>query len=362
MACRGKRSAGNLIASVFGCLTLAVPRGAAAEPPPLDLTWTAPASCPAGKEVSLRVASLLGSSPENPKSRLTAVGVVVESAQGFALDLSLESGGVTSRRKLRGADCATLADAAAIVLAVAIDPRALDREPVTPPAPDPPPDPKPVDPPKPSPLPAPFVPPPAPASPRPTILPRVPSAQSESLYAALGGSIRTLVDIGSLPGATPALELALELWLDAYRIEAAFLILPDATAEAENRPTKGARFSFLGGVLDGCRSLVPWAVRRERASLDLTFSACVGLEAGAMNGDGFGVALPEEASAFWIAPRASLPLRLELVPPLGLRLQPELIVPLDPRSFVLRLDVANTVVHRPTPVAGRFGGAIDFVF
>jgi hypothetical protein len=97
---------------------------------------------------------------------------------------------------------------------------------------------------------------------------------------------------------------ALALRIGAYRVEGGVEASfgSDATL-AGTDDTKGADFSLVVGTLVACRALLPWRPEWPVPALEPTLHACVGLEAGAMTGEGFGVADPETGTAPWVAPR-----------------------------------------------------------
>jgi hypothetical protein len=112
-------------------------------PPSADaipLAWDAPAECPDEAAVRARVAGLLAAS----NVETIAPGFVISArvrttAEGYRLDLDLGEG----QRQIEARECGELADAAALIVAIAIDPFALaSAEPAlepAPPEPDPPP-------------------------------------------------------------------------------------------------------------------------------------------------------------------------------------------------------------------------------
>ncbi|MCY0992641.1 hypothetical protein OV203_36215 [Nannocystis sp. ILAH1] len=98
---------------------------AAAEPPPgLALDWTAPPGCPDQAEVYARVVRRTGQEAAD-RASLTARGTVREAAPG-RWSLTLELAGATGggRRELSAPRCEELVEAAALVVAIAVDPRA----------------------------------------------------------------------------------------------------------------------------------------------------------------------------------------------------------------------------------------------
>lgn len=132
----------RVTASFFGVmLGLALPCAAAAEP--LALDWDAPNGCPDEDDVEKLVSQRLGEHSTTSTSQLSASGRVVRTPAGFALTLSTPTG----ERRLESARCDELAQSAAVILALLIDPRAIPQTPPAAkpePAPDPSPEPEPV--------------------------------------------------------------------------------------------------------------------------------------------------------------------------------------------------------------------------
>jgi len=127
----------------------------------LELRWTAPATCPSQEDVQARIDGLLRA-PGKPASSVEqgahASAKLSALRSGFKLVLTLSGDGLGGTRTLTGKDCAELAETAAFLIAVAIDPSLPGAEP---PAAEPaPPREPPVVPPPPEAPPAP--PPPAP--------------------------------------------------------------------------------------------------------------------------------------------------------------------------------------------------------
>ncbi|HYJ10717.1 MAG TPA: hypothetical protein VEX18_16960, partial [Polyangiaceae bacterium] len=158
----------------------------------LELAWTAPTSCPSQVEVQQRIDSLLGPSSARTTARATAL--ITATRAGYQLKLTL-SGGVEGSRRLSGKDCNALAESAAFLIAVAIDPSLPGTQPV----PDPPPPPAPPAEEQP-----PAAPAPTPTPPLPAPLP-APTRSAWFHAAGFGGLWRALdpvqVQLGGALGA-----------------------------------------------------------------------------------------------------------------------------------------------------------------
>lgn len=85
----------------------------------IDVRWEAPAGCPDRDALTARLDARIGPDAQGPAS---VHGTVVMSATGYALALELVVAGEASQRALEAATCEELVDAAALIVAVALDP------------------------------------------------------------------------------------------------------------------------------------------------------------------------------------------------------------------------------------------------
>ncbi len=99
-------------------------RDVRAAEPDAWLRWRAPADCPRAAEVEARVATLLGGSA-SAAAELRVVGEVRRDGQRWVLRLVARRGGGAQRRTLYHEDCAVLGEAAALLVALAVDPGAV---------------------------------------------------------------------------------------------------------------------------------------------------------------------------------------------------------------------------------------------
>lgn len=286
----------------------------------LRLDWQAPAGCPDGEALRARVVDLVGAEATRQTS-LGARARVKGRAGRWTLELALEREGGEDRRTLSDPDCRALSEAAALVLAVAIDPQVRFSGPVpedSPPAdPSVPPDSLVPLPPG-EPAPTPTVPPvpsdisidtenvatanvatanvaspviAAPPEPAPSPSPRPRKLQLGLRLGAGLGFTRLL------PGPHAALDLGLGLEGRGWRVELAGLFVPPVRGVAASDPGIGGVFRLGAGELRGCG--VPGLRGRP-----LVFPLCVGLQFGAMYGRGTsGLPVPLAARSPWIATR-----------------------------------------------------------
>jgi hypothetical protein len=121
-------------------LTIFVPSRAMA----FELSWEAPAGCPAAAEIEANVARIVGLREKRP---VTVRALAREVDGGWRLDLHTRTNDEEGERELRGASCAEVASAAVVVIALTIDPEVMALPPPPPPLPPPPPPPPPPAPP-----------------------------------------------------------------------------------------------------------------------------------------------------------------------------------------------------------------------
>lgn len=110
-----------IVAAVLPASSLAAP----AEPRAVDLRWEAPDGCPPADEVRGEIARLLGASEQHQPIE---VEIAVARAGGARLRLDLRIRAPSpGERVIRGDDCASMSRAAALIVAMSIDPDAVAR-------------------------------------------------------------------------------------------------------------------------------------------------------------------------------------------------------------------------------------------
>lgn len=314
------------------------------------LRWSAPPSCPGAAEVRARVEELVG----RPLGEvdLEIVGVVEASPpDAWALELSLGPPGEATRRRLVAARCATLADAAALLVAVHVAPKAgatalawpdsawiEARAPVVP-------------------APAASAVPAAAAAPRPDpvgvrAVEAAPASRARRQRTwSLGLGLGAGVEVGALPGAASAIQAALVA--DRGRLRLALtgsFLLP--RTRALTAPA-GASARVLQGAV-GLRTCVRSAWGR------LTGSLCAGVELGAQEGVGRGVPAARRARSRWSAALVAPSLGWSLGAGAELVLGAELAAPFVRPRFVLAADHAgaDVIVHTAAALSGRVIGGL----
>jgi hypothetical protein len=278
------------------------------------IEWAAPEGCPDRVVVTDAVSRLAADGAATPSA--SARATVTQTAEGYALELSVSTEAGTTRRNLASGSCESLARAAALIIAVELDPVAAAANLETRPAPELPPPPLPaIEPPTPPPAVLDVRPPPV----RPTA-PRSREPAPATVHLAIRPE--AALGTGLLPGAIGgAVGGAVAVFGDrAWRIEAggAYSFPRRAVAPSSDA---GGDFWMATGVVRGCGVFAAGPVR---------LPLCGGLEAGGVRGTGFGadvdtarvtqawVALQPSVGLMW-APRPWIALVGRLEAPLSLR-------------------------------------------
>lgn len=307
---------------------------------PLDLSWTAPPSCPSREAIIAEVERLLASRAPR-SSRVTARATITKARADYHLRMVVQGANGERARALDAPTCEELCDAAALILAIAIDPSAAD-----PPA-------------KPSPAPAPSIAPPKPTepverrAPPPSVpvrrTPPPPARVAPPVVIAEPMSLRLVAmvgaDQGTFVGATPSLRVGAAFVAPPLRIELLGMFTWGGRIAAPMLPSAGGEMLRAGGALAGCfeRSLDPGDKGAPRASI------CGGFEGGVIFGTSYGVTSPGSATAPWLAPTVYGVVRWPVRRALAVRFDLGIAVPIVEASFVVR---GLGTVHRVSAVTG----------
>ncbi|WP_437782649.1 hypothetical protein [Sorangium sp. So ce1097] len=171
---RWARAPSALQALIVAAVLPASALSAHAEPRAVDLRWEAPDGCPPADEVRREIARLLGASEQHQPIE---VEIAVARAGGARLRLDLRIRAPSpGERVIRGDDCASMSRAAALIVAMSIDPDAVARSAAAQPAAQPAP---------PSAVAAPVAAAPRPPPPAPPAAARPPAAAERDLEGAI---------------------------------------------------------------------------------------------------------------------------------------------------------------------------------
>lgn len=315
---------------------------AAGEPSGLELRWEAPPQCPDRAQLLAAIDATLGEVAEGERRPLRARGRVrTDPRAGFVVQLELDDGRA-STRELRGPSCEELTDAAALVIAMTIDPRLLEtlHDPPAVPEPEVPEaatsgpmlsepgeagapakgrdgEPSEASPAEERTARAPADSPAAdsPAAARPPPTSAAPPARERSPASLHGlGRAQAGVGGGPLPGAAAVLGLAAGLGGRGWRVElSASYWTPRTRASAANLAV-GVRAQLWTLGAHGCG---------EPRWRTLSFPLCAGVLAGAVHARGVGELEPRSVASRWVALALEPGLVWWARPRLGLALRAE---------------------------------------
>lgn len=306
---------------------IAVLLGATAAP---RLSWEAPAGCPDQAAAHATIERLLGGATpvEGPGAELRAEVRIVADGPRFIAHVRLGEAGA---RTIEASTCAHAADAALLIVAMAIDPRVgTTAVPEAPLAEEPPPEPEPELEPAPEPPPEsePTVGPPSTTTDTTPVEP--PPSRRSPLRAMLRASAG--VGVGGPPRADAVVAIGVALAGRRFRVELDGDLWTPTTRTAPDEPSVGVE--VLGWTLGvrGCGSPVA-----NRFELPL----CGGLRTGALRGRGTGALTPRAASSIWVTATAGVGLWGWIRPRFALALDVEAFVAITAPRF--RLDPGGLV-------------------
>ncbi len=323
----------------------------------LRLDWQAAGECPDAAAVRAKVEALVGA--EALATTDLHVQARVEHKSDYTLHLTLVRAESRDTRTLRDPQCGAVAEAAALVIAVAIDPAVLGRSPVTPPpeVPEPTPaEPVPVEPTPVEPTPS----PPPPPTDDETALEAVPGANKPIINDSatkprLGLGLRLGGGVGFarvLPRAHAVFDLGLGLEGRGWRAEVSGVFVAPVATTVASEPVIGGVFRVVAAEFRGC------GVPRVRA-VPLSFPVCAGLQVGAMHGRGTGegLSVSQVARSVWLATRWGAALRWHpRAGRVGLWLGADLVVLGLRPNFV---TAGGVQVHHAARVGGQAGLGLE---
>lgn len=323
--------------------------GIAAPQPGYGLEWDAPPGCPGADDVRRAIDRSLGPGVVSDGKTDARIRIIsIES--GYRMDLIL-AGPSAGERTLEASDCRDLADAAALIVAIAVDPNVLTRSPaprVQPtsnavPAPaETSPGPAPEDAPTGSEV-EPDGAPPSSADPTGSAAP-----QAERRRAQLSLRLAAGAGFALVPGVTGALELGVGLAGRAWRVDLGLNYWIPKRADAGSDADAGGRFQIAAASLRGCGVPQAGPVR---------FPLCAGLDVGTMIGRGTGQDVAARTAAQpWVAVRAGPAVRWRVIPRLTLWLGGDVLVPLVRPRF--HTDATPDLFVVP-PVGGSVVAGVD---
>jgi hypothetical protein len=328
---------GWILVGLLGCVGAGAPGLASAA----DLEAHGPAECADASELSFRVQRSIGMPLE--QAAPLAFDVEMEHAgagyQAVIRVVDSSAGGETKQRVLTADDCAKLADAVGVAVALA-----LGADPAEPPHAE-----------------AEVSAHAAAATTEPPLAATDAGAAPAATDPEPGGwrpslSAWVLGDAGSLPSPSLGAALGVELGWRRLQLRALGTLLFEQHTEVVSAlsPAPGARLELMTGALLACT--LPFGAPASA----LHGLVCLGMEVGRLSGVGTDVASPRRGSALWAAPRLDVG-ALWTVPgsPLGLGVTVSAAAPLNRDEFALS---GIGTVHQPPSVVGRLSIGIEIGF
>lgn len=309
----------------------------------LRLTWTAPPECPSSATV--RAAILRDAQPRRAPSEPLDADARVEqkaSTDGWRVRLRTRQGAQAGEREIEAATCGALADATAVILALALAPPGADAASASA---------------------APGDAPAPPASATPGSAPpedegAAPAARRDRRGTSNGSARERQVALGvsaagdasSLPAPTLGGSLTLAWTPGRFRVE---LDARRWISQAGSVPSSnaGARFSMTSIGGRGC-----WTALKA-GLVDL--APCAGADGHIVAASGYGADANFAAGAEWTTVAGGALARLSLTTWLALRARGEAIVPLARPTFVVENDGP---VHRPPTLGAAASLGAELLF
>jgi hypothetical protein len=289
-------------------------RSALAGPKSLTLDWAAPAECPDGAAIERAVNDVVAPNARGTAARSVRGVVTRPSPTTYHVDLAIETEpGRWSERSLSGATCASVSDAAALVIALA---EHAERD-------------------------APLREPPR---------AREAGADARSTRERPFIVLSAALDHGATAGLAPGVSVLGGASFAQVRWEASVSYFAPQTASVAGAPELGAKFTLWNVSARACYPL--W-----RGALWL--SPCAGAGMDGTRGVGFGAHTPLTATSWVLVARAGALTEWELARSTALRLDLEAILPFARPEFTV--DGAGAVFRRdPLGFRGAFGVELRF--
>jgi hypothetical protein len=300
-------------AALFGSASVV----ARAAEPPVQLAWNAPSGCPNADAVLTEVRRNLGA--ETPHRVVARADVTELGAERWSVHLVTEVDGVAGERSLEANSCASLASAAALILAWSVDPARGS----------------------------------APERPEPAVS-APPTSGETSTHGSLGALAAggAAIDVGMLPRAGGAGEVALGVLAGPIRAEIAGA---DWVTQDARRTSDGTHIHLLEGALRAC-----W---RGTIGARFELDPCLGLGWVHASSDGFGLTPNFQRTSDWGTGRAEALAVWTFAAPLALRASAGILVPFVRPPFVVRDAQGQELpLHRAAAVSGRAALGVEVHF
>jgi len=317
----------------FAMLLPCVAVGSARADAPLTLTWSAPAECPQLNAVQAELQRLLGAETQAGAGTAVDGRLALAAELRFVLTLIVRSAGGEATRTLEGANCEALAQAGALVIALAIDPDAVAAHTAEAPA-DAPQDAALVAPPE-----------------QPTPLTESAQAQAgrdqrtrdarargATLSAGAEGAPRSHLRVAgrmfahvvaealAVPGLSAGFAAGAGVRLGVVDLTLEVLWTAPRGIDVVAPPNAGADFGLTAGRLRGCVALTGGLIE---------LAPCLGFELGVLRGESRGVSAPSAGGALWAAPMIGAELRVFVHDLVAVTARLDVAAPLLRPAFVI---------------------------
>jgi hypothetical protein len=324
---------------------LLAPSAHAEVPPRVTLVWRVPAGCPERDAVLARVEQLLGERGATPSGPPLDVRefVTLTSDARFRAELGTVQAGVERSRSFEATTCSEIAEASAVVIALAISPDRDASEPT---------DARLAMPPIDSPSAAPAAPAPPPGeTPRDTgVNARArPTARAAEWRSRVGAGVAA--DFGTVASSAPGVTVAGGLGYGRYldlQLRGAFF--PERSSPLASRPSEGVGLLLAAVAPLACVAPL---------ELPVELGACAEVDVGYLAARGFGSPTYYHRGAWWMAPGGGLTAAYPRRSRFRTRLSADALFPLTRTQFVLT-NVG--VPHQLPVVAPRLGVYLELAF
>lgn len=273
----------------------------------LVLEWTAPSACPQSSELRVMVARLLGGTIRLPAERTLDVRARVEQGTTWQVEIETGSKPQVRRRLLEAESCAALADATALIVALMIDPKAVEE------------------------IACPSPPPPSRPAPPSQELPDSPNRFSLGLVGT--------ASLGILPSLDAGVGGSLGLLRGSWRFElqGSYGLRRDQTVAVPSLERAHGTFNYLGGSAGVCRDL---------GSRRVNIGPCTEVAFGILSAQGYGVTQGIPAKTPWLGFGLGGFLAIEASQHVTFPLHAGLLVPVTRPEFIIE-HVQGRVFHGP---------------
>jgi hypothetical protein len=284
----------------------------------LTLEWIAPPTCPPATELRTMVARQLGGSIHLSPEKTLDVRARVEHGATWQVEIETGAEPQVRRRLLEADSCAGLADATALIVALMIDPNAVDARPPVPPrsVPDPP--------------------------------AQDPPVKPNRLSVGLLGT----ASLGILPsfdaGVGGSLGLLRGDW--SFELQGSYGLRRDQTVAASSTESARGTFNYLGGSVGLCRNF---------GSRGVNLGPCTDVAFGIISAQGYGVTEGIAAKTPWLGVGLGGYFAIQASRHVSFPLHAGLLVPITRPDFVI--NNVGRVFHGP-PIGAYASSGIELHF